>query len=100
MHIRNTPQHATEAIRAIEDTSDSYLLFGDNFHLNPEAQQAFTELHDRPDLRRRVTIVGVSAMSEGARQRLANNLIDHLALPFSSDDIVHIVEAHTSDPPH
>ncbi len=94
-------RNATEAIHAIEDSSDSYLLFADNFYLNPEAQQAFTMLHNRPDLRRRVTIVGVSAMSEGARQRLANNMIDdHLALPFNVDQLLRVVEAHTSDPPH
>jgi hypothetical protein len=67
--IVTTTQHAAEAIRAIEDTSDSYLLVADNFYLNPEAQQAFTMLHNCPDLRSRVTIVGVSAMSEGARQQ-------------------------------
>ncbi len=95
-----TTQHATEVIRAIEESNDSYLLFADNFHLNPEAQQAFTDLHDRPDLRRRVKIVGVSAMREGVRPWITENLIDdHLAMPFSQDDIVHIVEAHTTDQP-
>ncbi len=94
-------QSASEAVDAIENTSDSYLLFADNFHLNPEAQQAFTVLHDRPDLRIRVKIVGVSATSQGARQWITDNLIDeHLEVPFNLDQVLHIVEAHASDPLH
>jgi CheY-like chemotaxis protein len=91
---------ASEAIKAIEDTSDSYLLIADNFHLSPGAQQAFTTLHNRPDLRNRVKIVGVSAMSQGAYEWIADNRIDdHLTMPFSLDHLLDVVRAHVGLPP-
>lgn len=92
--------NASEVIRAIEDTSDSYLLMADNFHLSPEAQQAFTTLYDRPDLRNRVKIVGVSAISKGAYEWIADNRIDdHLSMPFSWDHLLEVVRAHAGFPP-
>ena len=35
-------QNASKATRAIEDSSDSYLLMTDNFHLNLDVREALT----------------------------------------------------------
>lgn len=92
-------QAAAEAMRAIEAAGESCVLFADNFHVNPEAQQAFTMLRDRPQLRQRVWVVGMVVFPEPARQLIANGLMDeHLGMPFTVDQVLAIVTAHTSRP--
>lgn len=92
---------ADDVIRAIEGASGPTLLLADNFHLSPEAQQAFTAFRDHPELRSRVTIVGLSGMIEGARQWMTDNVIDdHVALPFTLERLLHIIEAHAGRPPY
>lgn len=106
-------QHATEAIRIIAESADSCLLLADNFDVNPEARQAFTMLHDRPDLRQRVWVVGASALHDvTVIPWLTDGMIDehlHLSLnpdledqcsdPDQIDQFLAIIAAHTSDPP-
>jgi predicted xylose isomerase-like sugar epimerase len=86
---------AAEAVQIIESSSDSFLLLADNFHLNPEAQQTLTALTHRSELRKRVNIIGVSAMRLGASQWSTDNLIDdHLELPFTETRLLGIIEAY------
>lgn len=47
-------RQATEVIRVIEDSDNSYVLLTDNFSVNPEAFEALTVLRQRPELRHRV----------------------------------------------
>lgn len=96
-------QSAAEVVQTIEDSSDYFLLFTDNYHVNPEAHEAFTTLRARPELRQRVWIVGLTALDVLARQLQADGLMDeHLPLPFTLDQVLDTVEARarqTGDPP-
>ncbi len=94
-------QSATEALRAIEDSDDIDTLLADNFHLNPEAQHAFTYLSQHPTLRQRVMVVGLSAISAPyAQQWISDGLIDaHLRYPFSIEELFAVLKASGRNPP-
>lgn len=87
---------ATEAVRIIEDSSDSFVLFTDNYHVNEEGQRAFTLLRDRPELRHRVWIVGMTAMRDDSTSMAAGLMDEHLSMPFTVEQVIRIVEAHDS----
>jgi DNA-binding response OmpR family regulator len=87
---------ATEAVRIIEDSSDSFVLFTDNYHVNEEGQRAFTLLRDRPELRHRVWIVGMTAMRDDSASIVAGLMDEHLPMPFTYEQLRCIVEAHDS----
>ncbi len=97
--VRATP-FASEALQAIAETiasGEPTLLLADNFHLNPEATDAFTLLREQPPLRRHIKIIGVSAVG-GPSKWIVNDLIDdHLSLPFSSDQLIALLDACQRD---
>lgn len=92
-------QNASEAIRAIEDSSDYYLLITDNLQVNPKVREALAVLRDRPELRQRVWIVGMAVFNNPAW--VTDGLIDeHMPMPFTVEQLLRVVEAHVGLPPN
>jgi hypothetical protein len=90
-------RNSSEAVRDIEESTDSYLLLTDNLHVNPEVREALAVLRDNSDLRQRLWVVNLAVWSESAW--ITDGLIDeHLAMPFTVDQVLSIVEAHATPP--
>ena len=77
-------RHATEALRIIEGSARHYVLFVDNFSLNPEVFELFAMLRKRPAVRSRVRSIGTSAVhGRGLEQWLAGGLLDRRAYVYA-----------------
>lgn len=91
-------QSAAETLRIIESSSDVFVLLADNYHVNPEARQAFTMLHQRAEVRSRVTIIGLAALpafeSVAIHMKAVGLMDDHLCMPYTIEQLIRIVESH------
>lgn len=92
---------AAEAIRIIEDSTNQYVLLTDNFSVNSESLGALTTLCQHPELRQRVTVIGVSARSDvmSTSWMTGRLLDDHLMMPYTYDQLLAIIERYTGGPP-
>lgn len=92
-------QNASKATRVIEDSSDYYLLFTDNLHVNLDVRDALASLHDRQEIRQRVWVVNLAVWSDAAW--MSDGLIDeHMPMPFTVEQLLRVVEAHMVLPPY
>lgn len=94
-------RQATEVIHIIEESNDSYVLLTDNFGVNPEAIEALAVLRQRPELRQRVRVIGISGRSDVASTPwMTDGLMDaHLPLPYTYDQLLDIVKANSGGAP-
>lgn len=98
-HTVTMTQSVSEAMRALEESSDPFLLFTDNLHVNPEVRVRLAVLHDRPDLRDRVWVVNEAVWSDPVWT--AAGLIDeHLRMPYTVEQLLDLIDAHAKSSPY
>jgi CheY-like chemotaxis protein len=91
---RLTPS-AAEALSILDGDDRRYLVFMDNFHLLEEPQLFLAELQARPELRRRVRVVGVTPFALPIEWLSApfDQIDDFLAMPFTAEELFEKIEA-------
>ena len=91
---RMTPL-AAEALSILDGDDRRCLVFMDNFHLLEEPRLFLAALQARPELRRRVKVVGVTGMTLPIKGLSApfDEIDDFLKMPFSIDEVIAKIEA-------
>lgn len=73
------------------------MLLTDNFSANPEALEVLTMLRQRPELRQRVRVIGISGRSDVVPTPwMTDGLMERVPLPYTYDQLLDIVKANAS----
>ena len=91
---RMTP-FAAEALGILDGDDRRCLVFMDNFHLLEEPSLFLAALQARPELRRRVKVIGLTALRLPIKGLGApyDEIDDFLPIAFSVDELIEKIEA-------
>jgi CheY-like chemotaxis protein len=87
-------QSARRALDRLQRRSHPYVVLMDNFQVSDEARTLAQTVFATPELHERVRIVGLAAW---VNQHALRELDDFLALPFTFDRMIEVVERACAD---